>query len=126
VIRYRHPPQGASMFVQHINGLIKFEVADDSVIVREILVREAHKRTAQYPQYHGYFAGDEWFVVRAKRDVKSRGGLLLQRGDLAIARKHPQDEVDAGIANPEFVTLHSPITGHQHSVHAKRDVEAVR
>ena len=102
------------MFVSHTNGLVSFEIADDSPLALQItkrdLVADAAVKLAPYPQYKGYHDGSEWVIVRAKRNVKSRMGQAFLKGDLVLAKFSPKD-ASIGSENDGW-TCWVPATGH--------------
>lgn len=88
------------MQIRHTTGFVSFEVADDSPVVKSILIREAEEAHAQYPQYEGYWNGDEWYVVRFTRELTTKGGVRFKVGDLALCRDRSDDEARYGLEMP--------------------------
>ena len=52
--------------------------------IRETLKTEAGAQVQQYPQYRGHF--DDYVLVRARKNVKSKMGPSFVKDELAIAR----------------------------------------
>lgn len=50
------------------------------------LRKQAVTANAAYKQYDGYWDGPEWILVRAKRTIKTRMGVAIEKGDYTIAR----------------------------------------
>lgn len=69
------------------------------------IVAEADARHAPYPQYAGHWDGPEWFLVRAKTDLKTKSGLHFLKGEFSIARVDPESE--------KFLCCYSPRSGWQ-------------
>ena len=77
--------------------------------MREIVskgVREdAASKHAQYPQYEGHWDGDEWYVVRLKRAVRTKMGTAFVKDELTIARDPDGREREVGL--PDSVCAYS-------------------
>jgi hypothetical protein len=54
--------------------------------IRMAVILEADERHAQYPQYAGHWDGVEWQPVVFTRNVRTKGGLAFEKGDVTIAR----------------------------------------
>lgn len=79
--------------------------------VKALLIAEAERQHAEYPQYAGHWDG--WSVGALKRDVKSRGALVGSKGDFVLydpesftTEDHP--EVVAGWRASGMVTVYLP------------------
>lgn len=76
------------MLVRHTDGLVSFEVADDSPLALDIQRRDLEAQFARgagsYPQYAGWAAAAQ--LVRVARTVRTKGGLAFEPGDLALAQ----------------------------------------
>jgi hypothetical protein len=59
---------------------------------------------AQAPQYENHFKG--YRLVRVKRDVKTKAGLALTRGEYALATEH-RDELPGLPSSGKLVTVWS-------------------
>lgn len=57
-----------------------FNVAE----IRETLKTAAAAQVVQYPQYRGHF--DDYVLVRARKNVKSKMGQSFVKDELAVAR----------------------------------------
>jgi hypothetical protein len=62
------------------------EASEIREIVSKGVREEAARKHAQYPQYEGHWDGDEWYVVRLKRAVRTKMGQAFEKGELTIAR----------------------------------------
>lgn len=82
------------MLVRHAEGLVTFEVADNHPLVKDTLRKQAAEgRCGGYPQYEGYWDGDEWRVVRFTKRVLTKMGVAFEPGDLALLRDPDPREV---------------------------------
>lgn len=63
-----------------------FNVAE----IREILKTAAAGQVAQYPQYRGHF--EDYVLVRARKNVKSKMGQSFVKDELAVARPVVYDQ----------------------------------
>lgn len=55
-------------------------------VLRDDLVEQAESQHVEHPQYHGYWDGDEWYVVRFVQQVETKMGVAFVPGDLALCR----------------------------------------
>jgi hypothetical protein len=68
------------------------ELSEMREIVSKGVRDDAARKHAQYPQYEGHWDGDEWIVVRLKRNVSTKMGLAFEKGELTIAKAVENDE----------------------------------
>ena len=47
----------------------------------------AEGQHAQFPQYRNHWSGDEWILVRLKRQVRSKAGLAFLPGDTTLGKR---------------------------------------
>jgi hypothetical protein len=73
------------------------ETAQIREIVRKGVREQAVAKHAQYPQYKGHWDGDEWFVVRLKRKVRTKMGVAFEKDELTIARDPDDRDREAGL-----------------------------
>jgi hypothetical protein len=77
--------------------------------IREIVSKgvrdEAARKHAQWSQYEGHWDGDEWYVVRLKRAVRTKLGQAFEKGELTIARDPDDRDREAGL--PDSVCAYS-------------------
>lgn len=59
-----------------------------------ILRQQAIDENAQYPQYAGHY--DNWIAIKAMRDVKHRGLVIVSKGEYAL-----MDPTSIEAADPE-------------------------
>lgn len=63
--------------------------------LRSSLIRQADDAHTRYAQYAGYWDGSEWQVVQARRDVSTKMGLAIAKGDYVLAKAdRPTDKWD--------------------------------
>lgn len=99
------------MLVRHHEGLVGFEIPDDSPLARAITLeeikREAAARFAPYPQYDGY---TEAFVLfEVKRRIRTKMGVAFEKGEFAagFAREAEYSNRDGAEILPAGFSLYS-------------------
>lgn len=77
------------MQVSHVNGLVAFEIADDSPLALQIRTRDlkaaADERFAAAPQYAGHFDG--YGLVRITKPARYKGGSNLLPGEIKLGKR---------------------------------------
>jgi len=92
--------------------------------LRQAAIGLAEKWHARYPQYKDHWAGPEWRLVRATKDVSTKGGLTMRAGDYLLARPQTEHERASYIAHTfdkrlrSFVYVHSLLRQAEVSVEA--------
>lgn len=52
----------------------------------EVIRQLAAADHAKYPQYNGFWDGDEWTLARATTRIRSKGGIQADTGDVVLYR----------------------------------------
>lgn len=79
------------MLVRHTDGLVSFEVADDSALAlalrRTDIAQHFAGALGQYPQYAGWC--EDAVQVRVNRSVRTKGGHCFDAGEYTLAQHSP-------------------------------------
>lgn len=62
------------------------EKADAAFVKRTILFL-ADREHKGFPQYRGYWSGDEWTLHKVTQTLKSKGGAQAEAGDIVLAKR---------------------------------------
>ena len=70
----------------YVNEVFASDGPDVAAATIRILAAAAH---AEYPQYEGHWAGDDWTLARVTQRVETKGGLRFEKGDIVLLKYEP-------------------------------------
>lgn len=74
--------------------------------MKEQLLQQAIKQTAQFPQYRGFF--DKWVVCRAVKNVRFKGAATIVRDGLYLCSNHVNTGIHWKKPNATYRTVYVP------------------
>jgi hypothetical protein len=86
------------------------EVSWDCTVrnLKNAIRERANSDNAQWLQYKGHWDGPEWVLVKVTRRVKTKMGVAFEKGEIALARKTPQEPDSANLSPATRAEINKP------------------